>query len=85
MGKFEKMYPDDVNLTELKLEIARFNRLVQSSGFTFKNDATALDVLQWLSKHRLCGSTPSLFMSLKFYLTVAVLSQAAKKVFQNLS
>ena len=46
MGKFEKMYADDVNFTELKLEIARFNRLVQSSLVTFKNDATALDVLQ---------------------------------------
>ena len=45
MGKFEKMYADDVNFTELKLEIARFNRLVQSSGFTFTNDATALDML----------------------------------------
>ena len=65
MGKFEKMYADDVNFTELKLEIARFNRLVQSSGFTFKNDATALDVLQWLSKHRLCESTPYLFMTRK--------------------
>ena len=58
MSKFENMYADDVNFTELNLEIARFNRLVQSSGFTFKNDATALDVLQWLSKHRLCESTP---------------------------
>ena len=65
MGKFEKMYAEDVNFTELKLEIARFNRLVQSSGFIFKNDATALDVLQWLSKHRLCESTPYLFLSLK--------------------
>ena len=46
MGKFEKMYADDGNFTELKLEIARLNRLVQSSGFTFKNDPTALDVLQ---------------------------------------
>ena len=44
------MLIDDVNFTELNLEIARFNRLVQSSGFTFKNDATALDVLQWLSQ-----------------------------------
>ena len=32
MGKFENMYADDVNLTELNLEIARFNRLVPSSG-----------------------------------------------------
>ena len=44
MGKFENMYADDVNFTELNLEIAWFNRLVQSSGFIFKNDATALDV-----------------------------------------
>jgi len=47
MDKFEKMYADDVNFTELRLQISRFNRLVQSSGSTFKNDATALDVLQW--------------------------------------
>ena len=72
MGKFEKIYADDVNFRELKLEIARFNRPVQSSGFTFKNDATALKVLQWFSKHRLCESTPYLFMSLKLYVTVAV-------------
>ena len=38
MGTFEKMYADDVNFTELRLEITRFNRLVQSSGFTFGND-----------------------------------------------
>ena len=44
MGKFENTYADDVNFTELNLEIAWFNRLVQSSGFKFKNDATALDV-----------------------------------------
>jgi len=62
MDKFENMYADDVNFTELRLEISRFNRLVQSSVFTFKNDATALDVLQWLSKHHLCESTPYLFM-----------------------
>ena len=52
------MYADDVNFTELNLEIVRFNRLVQSIGFTFKNDATAQAVLQWLSINRLCESTP---------------------------
>jgi len=36
MDKFEKMYADDVNFTELRLEISRFNRLVQSSGFHLK-------------------------------------------------
>ena len=32
MGEFENMYADDVNFTELNLEIARFNRLVQWSA-----------------------------------------------------
>ena len=85
MGKFEKLYADDVNFTELKLQIAMLNRLVQSSGFTFKNDATALDVLQRLSKHRLCESTPYLFMSLSCTSLLLFLSQDAKEVFQNLS
>ena len=40
LDKFEKMYADDVNFTELRLEISRSNRLVRSSGFAFKNDAT---------------------------------------------
>ena len=84
MGTFEKMYADDVNFTELRLEIARFNRLVQSSGFTFGNDASALDVLQWLSTHRLCESTPYLFMSLKLYLTVAVSIASCERSFSKL-
>ena len=82
--KFEKMYADDVNFTELKLEIARFNRLVQSSGFTIKNDAAALDVPQWLSKHRFCESTPYLFMNLKLYLTVAVSIASCERSFSKL-
>ena len=84
MGKFEQMYADDVNFIELKLEFARFNRLVQCSGFRFKNDATVLDVLQWLSKHRLCESTPYLFMSLKLYLTAAVSIASYEKSFSKL-
>ena len=84
MGKFEKMYADDVNFIEFKLEIARFNRLVQSSGFTFKNGATALDVLQWLSKHCFCESTPYFYMSLKLYLTVAVSIASCERSFSKL-
>ena len=42
--------------------LSRHNRSVQFSGFT--KDATALDALQWLSKHRLCESAPYLFLSL---------------------
>jgi len=84
MSKFEKIYPDDVNLAELRLEISRFNRLVQSRGFTLKNDATALDVLQWLSKHRLCKSKPYVFMCLKLYLTVAVSIASCERSFSKL-
>ena len=53
MNKFKNKYADEVNFSELTYEIARFNRLVQSSGTAFKSDATALDVLQWLTKCRL--------------------------------
>ena len=49
MNKFKNIYADDVNFSELTYEIARFNRLVQSSGTEFQSDATALDVLQWLT------------------------------------
>ena len=58
MNKFKNIYADDVNFSKLTYEIARFNRLVQSSGTAFQSDATALDVLQWLTKYRLCKSIP---------------------------
>ena len=57
MNKFKNIYADVVNFPELTYEIARFNGLVQSSGTAFQSDATALDVLQWLTKYRLCKST----------------------------
>ena len=44
INKFKNIYADD--FTELTYEIARFKRLVQSSGTAFKSDATVLDVLQ---------------------------------------
>ena len=36
MGKFEKMYADDVNFIELRLEISRFQQLVQSTTSTIQ-------------------------------------------------
>jgi len=50
MGKFENMYADDFNFTfsELNQEIARLNRLAQSSDFELKNDTTAMEVLLWI-------------------------------------
>ena len=46
LNKFKNIYADDVNFSKLTNEIARFNRLVQSSGTAVQSDATALDVLQ---------------------------------------
>ena len=54
MNKFKNIYADDVNFSELSYEIARFNRLAQSSGTAFQSDATALDKLQWLTNYRIC-------------------------------
>jgi len=47
------MYADDVDLSLISVELARFNRRAQSSVTLFQSDATALDVLQWLTKYRL--------------------------------
>ena len=85
MNKFKNIYADDVNFSELTHEIARFKRLVQSSGTAFQSDATALDVLQWLNKYRLCESTPYLFLCLKLYLTVAVSIASCKRSFSKLN
>ena len=84
MNKFKNIYAHDVNFFELTYKIARFNRLVQSSGTAFQSDATALDVLQWLTKYRLCESTPYLFLCLKLYLTVAVSIASCERSFSKL-
>ena len=84
MNKFKNIYADDVNFSELNYEIARFKRLVQSSGTAFQSDATALNVLQSLTKYRLCKSTPYLFLCLKLYLTVAVSIASREKSFSKL-
>ena len=84
MNKFKNIHADDVNISKLTLEIARFIRLVQSSGTAFRSDATALDVLQWLTKYRLCESTPYLFLCLKLYLTVAVSIASCERSFSKL-
>jgi len=60
----KSMFMDDVYLSELSVEIAKFNRLVQSKGITFQSDASAMDVLGLLTKCRLCDLTPY-FLCLK--------------------
>ena len=84
MNKFKNIYADRVNFSELTYEIAKFKRLVQSRGTAFQSDATALDVLQWLTKYRLCESTPYLFFCLKLYLTVGVSIASCKRSFSTL-
>ena len=78
MNKFKNIYADYDNFSELPYEIARFNRLIQSI-------ATALDVLQWLTKYRLCESTPYLFLCLKLYLTVAASIESYERSFSKLT
>ena len=77
MKKFKNIYADDVNFSQLTDEIARFDKSIQSS-------AIALDVLQWLTKYRLCESTPYLFLCLKLYLTVAVSIASCERSFSKL-
>ena len=84
INKFKNIYADDVNFSELTYEIARFKRLVQSSGTAFQSDVTALDVLQCLTKYRLCESTPYLFLCLELYLTVAVSIASCERSFLKL-
>ena len=84
MNKFKNIYANDVNFFELTYEVARFNRLVQSSGTAFQSDATLLDVLQWLTKYRLCESTPYLFLCHELYLTVAASIASCERSFLKL-
>ena len=84
MNKFKNIYADDVNFSQLTLEITSLNRLVQSSGTAFQSNATGLDVLQWLTKYCLRESTSYLFLCLKLYLTDAVSIASCERSFSNL-
>jgi len=64
MTKFKAMYANEVHFSELPVEIERFRRLLQSSGSSFQHNATALDVLQWLTERRLPDSTSYLCLCL---------------------
>ena len=84
INKFKNIYTNDVNFSELTYEIARFKRLIQSIGTAFQSDATALDMLQRLTKYSLCESTPYLFLCLKLYLTVTVSIASCERSFSKL-
>ena len=72
MNALKSIYEDEVDFSELIVEIDRFKRLVRSSGTTFERSATAIDVLQWLTNCRLLDSTPHLCLCLKLDLTISV-------------
>ena len=59
-------YEDEIDFSELIVEIDRFKRLVRSSGTTFERSATAIDVIQRLT-NCLLNSTPYLCLCLKPY------------------
>ena len=82
MNKFKSLYAD-VNFSEFTLETARFNWLVQSSGSAFQSNATALDVLQWLTKYRYVNQHLICFCVLSFTSLLLFLLPAAKEVFQS--
>ena len=64
---FKSIYDDEVDVSELDVEIDRFKRLVQSNETTFYRNAIAFDVLQWLAKSCLLDSTPYLRLCLKLH------------------
>ena len=82
---FEKItYDDEVDFSELAVEIDRFKRLVLSSETTFDRNATAFDVLQWLENSCLLDSTPYLCLCLKLYLTIGVSIASCERSFSKL-
>ena len=75
---------DEVDFSELAVEIDRFKRLVLNSETTFDRNATAFDVLQWLVKSCLLDSTPYLCLCLKLYLTIGVSIASCERSFSKL-
>ena len=73
---FKSTYDDEVDFSELAVEIDRFKRLVRSSETTF-------DILQWLAKSCLLDSTPYLCLCLKLYLTVGVSIASCERSFSK--
>ena len=81
---FKITYDDEVDFSELAVEIDRFKRLLLSSETTFDRNATAFDVLQWLVKSCLLDSSPYLCLCLKLYLTIGVSIASCERSFSKL-
>jgi len=53
LNGLKSIFEDEFDFSKLIVETDRFKRLVRSSGTTFERSATAIDVLQWLTKRQL--------------------------------
>ena len=84
LNALRSIYEDDIDFSELIVEIDRFKRLVRRNGTTFERNATAIDVLQWLTNCRLLDSTPHLCLCFKLYLTIDVSTASCEKSFSKL-
>ena len=80
---FKSTYDDEVDFSELAVEIDRFKRLVRSSEATFDRNAKAFDVLQWLAKSCLLDSTQHLCLCVKLYLTIGVSIASCERSFSK--
>ena len=78
---FKSTYDDEVDFSELAVEIDRFKRLVRSSETTFYRNATAFDVLRWLAKSCVLDSTPYLCLGLTLNLTIGVSIASCERSF----
>ena len=76
-------YDDEVDFSELAVEIDRFKRLVQSNETTFGRNAAAFDVLRWLAKSCLLDSTSYLCLCLKLSLTIGVSIASCERSFSK--
>jgi len=65
LNALKSMYEDEIDFSELIVEIDRSKPLVRSSSTTFECSATAIDVSQWLTCCRLLDSTPCSCLCLK--------------------
>jgi len=84
LNALENIYEDEIDFSELIVEIDKFKRLVRSGGTTFERDATAIHVLQWLTNCQLLDSTPYLCLCLKLYLTIGVSIASCERSFSKL-
>jgi len=82
MTKFKTIYAGEVDLSELPVEIERFNYATCTKCFHISKRCHSIGVLQWLTERGLRDSAPYSCLCLKLYLTGQFLLQAVRQAFQ---